>query len=190
MTRDRRETRVLLISRLLVALTLGLAFAHVLEFFGKQQLSAGDWLMVQQHLYVAFGAIGGPIEILAIALTWTAWVLQRRDGAAFSSRWTLTAAIVITIGLIDWTLVVSPMNTVLNGWTAASIPGDWMTVRNRWEMGHAVQAALFAAGFVCLEIGATREAAPAAGGKSGSAQRVTERAATRERRHTKVIATD
>jgi hypothetical protein len=73
--RDRAVSRLLLISRLLVALTLGLAFAHVLEFFGKQRPSARDWLMVQQHLYVAFGAVGGPIELAAIALTWTAWLV-------------------------------------------------------------------------------------------------------------------
>jgi hypothetical protein len=41
---------VLLASRVFVALTLGLAFAHMLEFPGKLQLGPRDWLMVQQHL--------------------------------------------------------------------------------------------------------------------------------------------
>jgi hypothetical protein len=46
----------------------------------------------------------------------------------------------VSVGLIDWALVVRPMNGVLNG----------------WEIGHAIQAGLFAIGFVCLEIGADR----------------------------------
>jgi hypothetical protein len=58
---------------------------------------------------------------------------------------------------MDWALVVSPMNGVLNGWTPASLPPAWTSVRNRWELGHAVQAALFAVGFVCLEIGAVQD---------------------------------
>jgi hypothetical protein len=62
----------------------------------------------------------------------------------------------VSVGLIDWALVVRPMNGVLNGWTADRIPPEWRSVRNRWEIGHAIQAGLFAIGFVCLEIGADR----------------------------------
>jgi hypothetical protein len=152
----RATARVALMSRLFVALTLGLAFAHVLEIVGKLQLSAAEWLTVQHHLYVAFGVVGGAIEVLAIVLTWIAWFLERRDGGPSSHDWTLAAAILITIGLVDWALVVNPMNAVLNQWTPASIPPDWMRVRNRWELGHAIQAALFAIAFVFLEIGALR----------------------------------
>ena len=36
------------------------------------------------------------------------------------------------------------------GWTPQSLPADWVHVRNRWEIGHAIQAALFAFGFVAL----------------------------------------
>ena len=154
--RERSQrTRALLISRLTVGLTLGLAFAHAVEFIGKRQLSAQDWLVVQQHLYVAFGVVGGPIEVLAVATTWISWVMLRRVWPA-SSHWMLAAAIVVSIGLIDWALVVRPMNGVLNGWTADHIPSEWRSVRNRWEIGHAIQAGLFAIGFVSLEIGADR----------------------------------
>ncbi|HJS88173.1 MAG TPA: hypothetical protein VJ779_22200, partial [Acetobacteraceae bacterium] len=55
------------------------------------------------------------------------------------------------IGLIEWALVVAPMNARLNGWTAATLPPDWIAVRNRWEAGHAVQAMLFFLAFLLLE---------------------------------------
>jgi hypothetical protein len=61
--------------------------------------------------------------------------------------------VLVTVALIDWALVVNPMNGVLDAWTAATMPPDWVRVRNRWELGHAIQAALFAAAFLCLEIG-------------------------------------
>ncbi|HJS85693.1 MAG TPA: hypothetical protein VJ779_09545, partial [Acetobacteraceae bacterium] len=120
-----------------VVLTLGLSFAHVLEFPGKLQLEGAEWLMVQHHLYVGFGTVGAAIEVLAIVL---AWILALRLRGRPESRAALGAAVATTIGLIEWALVVAPMNARLNGWTAATLPPDWIAVRNRWEAGHAVQA--------------------------------------------------
>jgi hypothetical protein len=148
----RSNVRISLLARVFVALTLGLAFAHVLELTGKRQLAGPDWLMVQQHLYVAFGSVGAVVELLAITLTWLTLVQRRRAGRG--SRRVTVAALSVTLGLIVWALVVSPMNGVLNAWTAASLPDDWSLVRNRWELGHAIQAAHFAVGFIALEVDA------------------------------------
>lgn len=131
-----------------VILTLGLSFAHVLEIPGKLQLDGPQWLLVQQHLYIGFGTVGAVIEVAAIVL---AWVLALRLRAAPGSEAALGAAILTTIGLIAWALIVAPMNTVLNGWTEATLPPGWTAVRDRWETGHAVQAALFFAAFLLLE---------------------------------------
>jgi hypothetical protein len=147
-TRVVPRSVVPLVSLTFVALTLGLAFAHVLEIVGKLRLGPNDWLTVQQNLYVAFGPIGGSCEVLAVLFTWlNAWRTRREPPAHRSA---LAAAIAVSAGLIAWALIVSPMNTVLSGWTPASIPADWTRVRNRWELGHALQAALFAIAFLAL----------------------------------------
>jgi len=137
-----------------VVLTLGLSFAHVLEVPGKLQLDGAQWLTVQQHLYVGFGTLGAAIEVLAIVL---AWVLALRLRAAPGGRAALGAAILTTIGLIAWALIVAPMNTTLDGWTETTLPPGWAGVRDRWEAGHAAQAALFFAAFLLLEKGGARE---------------------------------
>lgn len=134
----------------LVALTLGLAFCHVLEIPGKLRLDGAAWLTVQHNLYVAFGVIGAAIEVLAILLTWVVLVLVRRRRPAFA--WTLGAAVCVTAGLAVWAGVVAPVNTALNGWTPETLPADWTAYRNRWEIGHALHAALFGAGFSALVI--------------------------------------
>jgi hypothetical protein len=136
------------IDLLLVALTLGLTFCHALEIFGKMQLSSAEWLAVQQHLYNAFGPVGGMIELLSVVMTWTvfAMVLRRRPAKTL----TLIASLCVTAALIVWFATVRPMNTVFNGWTAATMPVDWRTYRNQWETGHAVSAALFAVAFCGL----------------------------------------
>jgi hypothetical protein len=47
------------LSLLLVALTLGMTFCHVMEIPGKLRLDGATWLIVQQNLYVDFGVVGG-----------------------------------------------------------------------------------------------------------------------------------
>ncbi len=147
------------LSLLFVALTLGLTFAHVLEITGKLRLGPREWLAVQQNLYVAFGPVGGTCEVLAIAFTWlTLW--QRRGSSEACYTW--VAAITASVGLIAWAVIVSPMNTVLSSWTTGTIPADWTRVRNRWEIGHASQAMLYAIAFGALALAPHRATVDAA----------------------------
>lgn len=130
-----------------IALSLGLSFAHVLEIPGKLQLDGPQWLMVQHHLYVGFGTVGAAIEVAAIVL---AWVLALRLRGTAEARRTFAAALLVTVSLIEWALVVAPMNARLNAWTATTLPSTWTATRDRWEAGHAVQAVLFFAAFLLL----------------------------------------
>jgi hypothetical protein len=149
MNPDGSSLRVMrFVSALLVALTLGLAFAHVLEIPGKLRLDGASWLTVQHNLYVAFGVVGAAIEILAILSTWMLLLLVRGERRAFA--WTLAAALLATAALIEWALVVAPMNTALDRWNAATLPPDWRSVRDRWEAGHAIHALLFGLAFSAL----------------------------------------
>jgi hypothetical protein len=154
------------LSILLVTLILGLAFCHVMEIPGKLRLGAVEWLAVQQNLYVAFGApLGASIELLSIAATWMLVAMVRRRRPAF--WWTLGAAICVTAGLAAWFALVAPMNGVLAGWSAQSIPAEWKDVRNRWEIGHAVHAALFFLGFSGLVIAMLAETPDRVSGRDG-----------------------
>ncbi len=138
------------VSLLLVALTLGMTFCHVMEIPGKLRLDGAEWLAVQHNLYVAFGVVGAAIEVLAIALTWVLVVMVR--GRRPAARWTLAAAVCVTAGLGVWFALVAPMNAALSGWTPETLPADWTSYRNQWETGHAIHAALFGLGFSALVI--------------------------------------
>jgi hypothetical protein len=136
------------LSLYLVALTLGLAFAHMLELPGKLRLEGADWLTMQHNLYLGFGTVGAGVELLAVLTAWLAAVLVRARRPAVG--WTLAAALLVSAGLAAWFLLVAPMNEAMAARTPATLPPDWATVRNRWEAGHAVHAALFALGFAAL----------------------------------------
>jgi hypothetical protein len=145
----RRWPRVIwFVATLLVALILGLAFAHVMELPGKMRLDGPTWLTVQQNLYVGFGPLAAVVEPMGILLTWVLVFMLRRRRAAF---WlALLAAICTTAGLFEWVWLVSPMNSLLNGWTSATLPPDWTACRDQWELGHAIHAALFGVAFLAL----------------------------------------
>lgn len=126
---------------MLIALVFSLAFSHVMELPGKLQLSSTVWLVVQQTLYNSFGPFASVVEPLGIALAWILTVLLRHERPG--GRLVLLAAICSSAGLIEWAIVVSPMNTRLTRWTPATLPVDWTTVRDRWELGHVGHAILF-----------------------------------------------
>lgn len=133
------------INLLLVALTLGMTFCHALEYPGKRSLDGADWLMVQHHVYVAFGVVGAVIEVTAIATTWV--VLWQLRGWRLSRILTLGAALCGTAALAVWFVYVDPVNAALSAWTPETLPSDWTRYRDRWEAGHAAGAGLFVLAF-------------------------------------------
>src|SRR5215510_74023 len=50
----------------LVALTMGMTFIHVLQMHSKMAMSGPLWLTLQHNLYSAYRTIGGPLEIGAM----------------------------------------------------------------------------------------------------------------------------
>jgi hypothetical protein len=131
-----------------VALILGLAFAHVMELPGKLRLDGPAWLTVQQNLYIGFGPLAAVVEPLAILSTWVLVLMFRRRRS--ERRLALLAAICTTSGLLVWAGLVAPMNTLLNGWTPATLPPNWTACRDQWELGHIIHAALFGVAFLAL----------------------------------------
>jgi hypothetical protein len=121
-----------------------------MEIPGKLRLEGATWLAVQHNLYVGFGTVGAAIEVAAIVLAWILVVMVRRRRPAL--WWTLGAAVCVTAGLVEWFLLVAPMNAALSAWTPETLPADWTRYRDQWEIGHAIHALLFALGFSALAI--------------------------------------
>lgn len=135
-------------SLLLTALLAGMLFCHLLELPNNMKLPEGLWLAVQQHLYNDFGPVASIIEPAAIATTLLLAFMLRRHRPAFGL--TVFAALCLIAHLVEWFLVVNPVNIRVNSWTIATIPADWAGARNRWEYGHAVGAALAIAALAAL----------------------------------------
>ena len=81
------------------------------------------------------------------------------------------AGLCVGAGLAVWFALVAPVTDALSGWTPATLPPDWSSYRHRWETGHAIHAALFAAGFISLLVALLAETPDDAPASSRGTQR-------------------
>src|SRR5262245_26304582 len=86
--------------------------------------------------------LGGPMSVLMPATILSAILLcvllfRRRHtrSGLFAS-----AALALMIMALTITLVVNvPIDRQIQSWTTAALPGDWSTIRDRWEFYHGLR---------------------------------------------------
>jgi hypothetical protein len=139
-------TTLRMITTLFVALSMGLAFSHLLQLPLRMRFDGPTWLSTQA-VFPLYASIGGAIEIGAILLTWVLAFFER-DTPAFGAL--LAAAICLMLAFVVWVLLVSPANFQIAHWDIGALPEDWARWRMQWECSHATRFLLQLAGFVAL----------------------------------------
>ncbi len=157
---------VALLALLLVAVTMGLALAHALEFPGKLRLDEPTYMAVQTIYYPGFtiggmvGEVGGMLVLAALL-----WLTP-----AGSERFWLVA---VSLGLMaachaTYWLVTHPVNgawlegTELGGasrafFGLASGPGgDWRAMRDIWEWSHVARTGFAGLAFTTMALAIAR----------------------------------
>jgi hypothetical protein len=136
---------------MLAALTLGMAFGHMMELPARMAWDQFLWVgaTVQGGLYRMFGTLGAIITVVnLIVLIVLLYLLRYRPTLVF--RFTAVAAVLYAIALIVWWVVVYPVNVELARWVDGPVPADWTFWRAQWEWGHATIALLQFFGFGAL----------------------------------------
>ncbi len=148
---------------LLVAATAGLALAHALELPGKLRLPPDTYRAVQAIYYPGFTIGGGISEAGGIVALVLLVVLTPAGTTAFLLTLGALFAL-LALHLVFW-LVVQPVNRFwlkdvrlsraghrFFSFAPADGPGEssWTLLRDRWEAGHVVRAALGLVGLVLL----------------------------------------
>lgn len=135
---------------LVMALSLGPSFAHLLEAPPRLTRWPPElWrdATVFHGQFAWFAIIGAPLDVGAIVLGATmAFVLRRRRPAFW---WAMAATILYAASLVTWISVVAPMNAILAQWDPGPIPETFAAVRDQWEAGHIAITAIKIAGLSC-----------------------------------------
>jgi hypothetical protein len=128
---------------LLVALLMGLAFAHVLERPAKMQYDATLYITLQKTLYVAWGPpnVGGILEPAAILATISLAFILRKRKRPFWITLSAGAALLLAFPVVFY-VFVAPANEVFLAAPPGSIPANWMEMRQSWETGHTIRLVL------------------------------------------------
>lgn len=159
-------TVVSIVALLLLALTMGLALAHALEFPGKRRLDERTYRAVQAIYYPGF-TIGGLVGELGGLLVLAALLFLTPPGTA-RFWWTAAALAFLIACHVTYWVVTHPVNGVwlkqtrLGGVSRfffglfAAPDADWRHLRNVWEWSHVVRACLAVLAFLSLAIGAVR----------------------------------
>ncbi len=147
MIRTTRVTRVLAL--LLVALTLGLEFAHTLELGPKLNYSPELYLRLNTSLYAWFGPpLGAAIWLGAMVATGLLIWLRRR-----SARLLTGASLMLQLlAFANYFARVEPVNGRFRALAPGQVPRDFTALRAQWEYGHAVGFVLFTVAFLLLVI--------------------------------------
>ncbi len=141
---------------IMVAITMSLPLAHALEWPGKLRLSRENYLAVQPIYYPGF-TYGGIAEPLSLLLVLSLLVFAPSDTREF---WLTFGAFVALLAMhATYWLLTHPVNNFwlegfrLKGFgrrffaigtskrSDANRP-DWMWLRDRWEVSHAIRALL------------------------------------------------
>ena len=136
---------------MLAALTLGLSFCHVMQLPARMAWDQYLWVgsTVQGGLYAMFGTIGAVIDVATVIVLGILAYFVREHGRP-GSRLALVAALLFTLALVLWWLLVYPVNVELAKWVNGPVPADWTDYRSRWEWAHALISLLELGGFAAL----------------------------------------
>jgi hypothetical protein len=126
------------ITIVLVALTTGLAFAHVLDLPAKMGYDAALYMSVQRPLYAAWSPlhIAGMLEPAAIVAAILLIIgVRRRRRAFWLSLWAAVA--LLAAFPFVYFFLLEPVNRIFQATSA--IPANWMELRIRLETGNAIR---------------------------------------------------
>jgi hypothetical protein len=143
----------LFIGLFLVALSTGLALAHLLQWAPKRKLGAHSFVEVQQTFYTVYGPVAGSLEMGSLAACMASALLL--DASTGAVGWIAAALAFLILMFVVWAALIQPINRQVAGWSAESPPADWAAIGlEKWHALHAIRLALAAAALACLILAA------------------------------------
>jgi hypothetical protein len=149
----------------LFALVVGVFWGTWFSLSRSMSSIAASTFLEVGHTMIA--NLGAPMAVLMPATLVSAlpvlFVLYR-SGRWGSFNLLLVGTALLVVALIITLSVNVPIDEAIAGWTVTTLPPDWTSTRNRWEVYHAARTFLSLAGFgstLAAGLWSLRGAAPA-----------------------------
>ena len=132
----------------LTALSMSFGMAHALEMRVKLRLSAAKYLETQR-LYQGWALAGLPLMGAFVTTVLLAFGLR---GTGMPFGLVVGGAVAIGASIVVFFTRTFPINRATQNWT--TLPGNWESLRRRWEYSHAIGAACLLIALTFLASGA------------------------------------
>jgi uncharacterized membrane protein len=134
---------------LITGLFAGFVLLILVYEFSLRSVAAPVYAQAQQLEFIALPILAPSLLVPAVVTTAALVLLtvRRRD----RSFWlTVVALILLLITLVITLAINVPLNSIEAGWDVLRPPADWASVRDRWEISHAVRTATAITAFAVL----------------------------------------
>ena len=161
---DRALRLILFVHVFLFALVVGVFWGTWFSLSRSMDSITASTFLEVGHTMIA--NLGGPMAVLMPATLLSAlpvlFVLYRRRHRR-SFYLILVGTALLVVALVITLSVNVPIDDAIAGWTVDTLPSDWTSIRNRWEVYHAARTFISLVGFgstLAASIWSRTDAAP------------------------------
>ena len=145
---DRALRLILFVHVFLFALVVGVFWGTWFSLSRSMSAITPSTFLEVGHTMIA--NLGGPMAVLmpatllsAVPVLFVLYRLHRRASFALI----LVGTVLLVVALVITLSVNVPIDGAIAGWTVDTLPPDWTSIRNRWEVYHAARTFISLAGF-------------------------------------------
>jgi hypothetical protein len=145
---------ILFVSIMLYVLVAGVMWGTWLSLARTMtRYDAATFLADGKHMIANLATVMAVLMIAALVVGLAVVVLLFRARST-SAGWLSVIALLLMIAVLVVTLAVEvPIDNMINKWTEATLPSDWMEIRARWAAFHTLRTFL-SLGVVAAAVGA------------------------------------
>jgi uncharacterized membrane protein len=103
-----------------------------------QEFSAEEFIHIGK---VIIANVANPMRIIMplciVFMTVSVWLFYREKSGGFYT--VIVALTLMIVTLLITVLIEVPIDNQIKTWTAATVPGNWMALRAKWEFFHTVR---------------------------------------------------
>jgi hypothetical protein len=131
-----------------VAVLVGVALTVLVLELALRRLPGPQYVEVRHAEFGWFTWFVGIVFVPALVAVVTLAVLARRRGGG--ARPAAAALVLLLFAVVITAVVNGPINVEQLAWNAQAPPADWASVRDLWQVTHAVRTVAIVAALGCL----------------------------------------